>query len=637
MKRIITLTFLFTLLYVNVFSQKTVPDGIIFQAIAKSTSISGDVAAAERKIHVKVKILKETIDGTVAYEESQAVTSNKDGVFTVIIGKGTYVGGERKLSDINWSLTDYFINIKISIEPTLDPSYNPLTAQYDDLGTSQLWTVPYAYYANNANTSNSANQLSDILKSERGGTGVANPVGKTIKLNQSLTVEGAGDFTITTTGASNITFPNIGTMATLEGVEVFTNKTLTSPILNGTPTTTTANLSDNSNQIANTEFVQGVVSNIKSSTMSLTQAALDLKEDKANKSLDISLDATSDIKYPSAKAVKTYFDNNINSSTTPDATTLLKGKIQLAGDLGGTAALPTVNSVGGVSSNTIALLPTAIQTNTNSITANTAILNNATSSNLPGTLVKRDLSGNFEAGVITASLAGNASTTTRLLNPVYIYGNTFSGTESITTVLAPNFGGTGVDNASNTIKLGGNLTTTSDVILAGTNSTTIRTTNITDVTLPTSGTLATLSGVESLTNKTVNGVKPEALATGFKINGGTLTSTTLTVVGDVTIGGVNTGDQLITLTGDVVGSGTGIINTTINSIGGVSSSTISLLPDAVATNTVNIASNTNSITANSLILNNATNLNIPETLVKRDIAGGFEAGNSKFTNVAVTG
>lgn len=41
-----------------------------------------------------------------------------------------------------------------------------------------------------------------------------------------------------------------------------------------------------------------------------TQAALNLKENIANKSVDLILDGASDVKYPSAKAVKTYVDAN---------------------------------------------------------------------------------------------------------------------------------------------------------------------------------------------------------------------------------------------------------------------------------------------------------------------------------------
>jgi hypothetical protein len=69
-------------------------------------------------------------------------------------------------------------------------------------------------------------------------------------------------------------------------------------------------------------------------------------EDVANKSTNTSL-GTSDILYPSQKAVKNYVDTAISGATIPDATTLVKGKIKLAGDLAGTADLPTVPGLSG--------------------------------------------------------------------------------------------------------------------------------------------------------------------------------------------------------------------------------------------------------------------------------------------------
>jgi len=58
-------------------------------------------------------------------------------------------------------------------------------------------------------------------------------------------------------------------------------------------------------------------------------------------------------------------------------------------------------------------------------------------------------------------------------------------------------GGTGVVNTGKTITLGGNLTT------SGSSSLTLTTTSSTNVVLPTTGTLATLAGAETLTNKTI--------------------------------------------------------------------------------------------------------------------------------------
>jgi hypothetical protein len=72
-----------------------------------------------------------------------------------------------------------------------------------------------------------------------------------------------------------------------------------------------------------------------------TQAALNGKEDVSNKSTNTAL-GTSNALYPSQNAVKTYVDNAVSAAATPDATTLVKGKLRLSGDLSGTADLPTV-------------------------------------------------------------------------------------------------------------------------------------------------------------------------------------------------------------------------------------------------------------------------------------------------------
>jgi len=65
------------------------------------------------------------------------------------------------------------------------------------------------------------------------------------------------------------------------------------------------------------------------------------------------------------------------------------------------------------------------------------------------------------------------------------------------TVIGATYGGTGVNNGSSTITLGGSFTHT------GAHTLGLTTTANTSVTLPTTGTLATLAGTESLSNKTI--------------------------------------------------------------------------------------------------------------------------------------
>lgn len=67
------------------------------------------------------------------------------------------------------------------------------------------------------------------------------------------------------------------------------------------------------------------------------------------------------------------------------------------------------------------------------------------------------------------------------------------------TIVDPTYGGTGVNNGNKTITLGGNFTH------SGAHNLSLTTTANTSITLPTTGTLATLAGSETLTNKTIQG------------------------------------------------------------------------------------------------------------------------------------
>jgi hypothetical protein len=91
------------------------------------------------------------------------------------------------------------------------------------------------------------------------------------------------------------------------------------------------------------------------------------------------------------------------------------------------------------------------------------------------------------------------------------------------TVISPTYGGTGVNNGSKTITLGGNFTT------SGEHTLTLTTTGNTNVTLPTTGTLATLSGSETISNKVITN------SSIGSTNPSTAAFTTLTASGLVTL------------------------------------------------------------------------------------------------------
>jgi hypothetical protein len=304
-------------------------------------------------------------------------------------------------------------------------------------------------------------------------------------------------------------------------------------------------------------------------------------------------------------------------SATPDATSGVKGLVQLTNDLGGTAIAPTVNSVGGVSSSTIA-------------TIKTDVIDNATASATASTLVKRDATGNFSVNTITGTLSGTASKANSLNGGeagaiAYQSSNgttTFTGvgtagqvlkstggsapawttlstsdlsgtislTSQVTGVLPGANGGTGVDNTGKTITLGGNLTT------SGAFGTTLNTNGTTNVTLPLSGTLSTLNGAETLTNKTIENGNATTQSAGDNSTKIATTAFVKSATPDATSGVKG----LVQLTNDLGGTA---IAPTVNSVGGVSSSTIA--------------------TIKTDVIDNATASATASTLVKRDATGNF--------------
>lgn len=122
-------------------------------------------------------------------------------------------------------------------------------------------------------------------------------------------------------------------------------------------------------------------------------------------------------------------------------------------------------------------------------------------------------------GILVTSGTGVPSISSTLpstvMGNITTVGTITSGTWNAT-IIGPTYGGTGVNNGSSTITLGGSLTT------SGAFASTFTMTGLTNVTFPTSGTLATTSSIPSLPLSLANGGTNASLVAS---NGGIFYST----------------------------------------------------------------------------------------------------------------
>jgi len=261
---------------------------------------NGLIPYANKEICLKFEITDS--NSNRVYIETQTTTTDAFGIVNTIIGKGTRTGGTvTSFELINWNKQASGLVVSIDTSNAcsnfVQVSDQPFTATPFSLGTDAI-----------------------------------NPGDFALSTNLSTNV--------ITDATSDIKYPSVKAIKGYVDIAMGTAASLNSPALTGTPTAPTAPVGTSSSQLATTEFVTN---------------GLLLKEDTANKSIDGTFASNSDLKFPTEKAVKTYVDNAVASGTI-DATTTALGKIKLAGDIAGTATVPTV--VGLQSIPVVATAPT---------------------------------------------------------------------------------------------------------------------------------------------------------------------------------------------------------------------------------------------------------------------------------------
>ena len=230
--------------------------------------------------------------------------------------------------------------------------------------------------------------------------------------------------------------------------------------------------------------------------------------------------------------------------------------------------------------------------------------------------------------VLSATTLGSGVTTSSLTTVGTIGTGTWQGT-----VIAGQYGGTGVANTGKTITIGGNFTT------SGAHATTLTTTGTTGVTLPTTGTLATLAGSETLTNKTISG----SSNTLSNIANASLTNSAVTIGStSVSLGATVTtfaGLSSVTST-SFVGALTGNASTATSAAALTTSRTISLTGDVTGSVSFNGSADvsiTATIAANAVALGtDTTGAYVVDCVAGTGISLSETANNAEGNTVTIT-
>jgi hypothetical protein len=290
----------------------------------------------------------------------------------------------------------------------------------------------------------------------------------------------------------------------------------------------------------------------------------------------------------------------------------------LSGDVTGTQSSTVVSSVGGLSSSTVA--------------SGVTLANNSTNLNSPSTIVRRDASGNFNAGTITATLIGNVTGSASL--NVLKSGDTMSGSLTLPTglVSSPSLLFSGSTNTG--------LSASSNILSISTNGSQRFSVNATGVVtinaFSTTGVVHNNASGNLTSSLIVDGdIDPAAgivdtklatISTSGKVSNSATTATTLNNINTIVLrdgsGNFSAGTITATLIGNAstatfattTGSTTNFSGSLSGDVTGTQSSTVvSLVGGVTAAN----------VAAGATLANDATSANTASAIVRRDVSGNI--------------
>lgn len=111
------------------------PEGINYQMVVRNFS---NTLITNSPMAIRIQIRQTSASGTIVYSERHPVTTSAQGLVNLVIGGGTVLSGT--FSTISWANGPYFACFAIDFSGLSGTNYQ-------DYGSQQLVSVPYALYA----------------------------------------------------------------------------------------------------------------------------------------------------------------------------------------------------------------------------------------------------------------------------------------------------------------------------------------------------------------------------------------------------------------------------------------------------------------------------------------------------------
>ena len=315
MKRIFTIAAAL-LMTASVWAQA--PEKMSYQAVVRD---AGNALVTSTAVSMQISILQNTATGTAVYLETQAPTSNANGLVSLEIGSGTAVLGA--FNTIDWSAGPYFI--KTETDPTGGTNYTIS-------GTSQLMSVPYALHAKTAENITGGITETDPVFGASIANGItvldtANWNNHTVDTDTQLDENQVDAFVanngyltseVDSSVTNEIELPTGGFNGQVLKTDGYGNYAWVNPTVGGngiyggdgtTPSGTDVTVTDHINIDANTLFVDGTNNSVGIGIDSATTAKLVIAGNATEQGLDLS---TTD-QYANMRVIQ-----NTNSTTDKD-------------------------------------------------------------------------------------------------------------------------------------------------------------------------------------------------------------------------------------------------------------------------------------------------------------------------------